>query len=117
MDIFIAVLFYFVAITILPAALAACISYTSMMISALFVFSLCWNEKITMRNIMFALISVLGVVMVIQPWQRNSDSMETMHDNDATNLSFVVNGSSSPEENASAYLRADLTNQTVTNGK
>ena len=115
-DIFIAALFYFVAFTILPAALAACISYTSMMISALFVFSLCWNEKITMRNIMFALISVLGVVMVIQPWQPNSDTIGSVHADEMTNLSFFVNGSSSPEENAPAYLPADLTNQTVTNG-
>ena len=63
-DIFIAALFYFVAITILQAALAACVAYISMMISALFIFSLCCNEKITLRNVMFALISVLGVVMV-----------------------------------------------------
>ena len=75
-DIFISALFYFVAISLLPAALVACITYTSSVVSALFIFSLCWNEKITMRNVMFALISVLGVVMVIQPWQPNSDNME-----------------------------------------
>ena len=98
-DIFISALFFFVAISLLPAALISCISYTSSVVSALFVFSLCWNEKITMRNVVFALISVLGVVMVIQPWQPNSDSIETMLDDDATNLSYFVNGSSSPEEN------------------
>ena len=74
-DIFISALFYFVAISLLPAALVACITYTSSVVSALFLFSLCWNEQITMRNVMFALISVLGVVMVIQPWQPNSDNM------------------------------------------
>ena len=66
-DIFISALFYFVAVFLLPAALVACVTYTSSVISSLFIFSLCWNEQITMRNVMFALISVLGVVMVIQP--------------------------------------------------
>ena len=106
-DIFISALFFFVAISLLPAALVSCVSYTSSVVSALFVFSLCWNEKITLRNVMFALISVLGVVMVIQPWQPNSDGMETVPtDGDVTNLSFLVNGSSSPEQNV--YVPTDL---------
>ena len=107
-DIFIAALFYFVAISMLPAAVAACVAYTSMMISALFIFSLCWNEKITTRNVMFALISVPGVVMVIQPWQPNSDNV--------TNTVLFVNGSFPSEENVPAYIAGDLTNLTVANG-
>ena len=89
-DIFVSALFYFVAISLFPAALVACITYTSSVVSALFIFSLCWNEKITMRNVMFALISVLGVVMVIQLWQPNSDNMEV------TNVTLNVQNGSHP---------------------
>ena len=116
-DIFISALFFFVAISLLPAALVSCVSYTSSVVSALFVFSLCWNENITMRNVMFAMISVLGVVMVIQPWQPNSDNMKVTHVDDATNLSIFINGSSSPEENVyvPTALPTNLTELTIDN--
>ena len=115
-DIFISALFFFVAISLLPAALVSCVSYISSVVSALFVFSLCWNEKITMKNVMFALISVIGVVLVIQPWDPNIDGMEAESTDCLANMSFIV-GSSSPEENIDVPtdLSTNLTELTIDN--
>ena len=108
LDIFIAALFYFVAITLLPAALVACVTYTSSVISALFIFSICWNEKFTMRNILFALISVLGVVMVIQPWQPNSEVMASSN----LTLNIQIGSHPSPLEDFNVQTYQTLANHT-----
>ena len=116
LDIFIGALSYFAGISLLPAALASCITYTSGVVSALFAFSLFGNEKITMRNVMFALISVLGVVMVVQPWQQNTEAVTINH---ITNVSLIGNWNSPPGENIymTTNFTTNMTTTTIYNGE
>ena len=63
--------FYFVAISLLPAALSSCITYTVDVFGSLVMFSLFWKENITAQKVIFALICIVGVTMVIQPKVNN----------------------------------------------
>ena len=85
-NIFISALFYFVAVSLLPIALAACVTYTSGVVSALFIFSMCWHEKLILRNVLLSMVSVAGVVLVIQPWKptyfRNNGMFSLTHTDD-----------------------------------
>ena len=58
---------YFVAISLLPAALTSCITYTVDVLGSLVLLSLFWKEKITTYKVIFAFICIAGVFMVIQP--------------------------------------------------
>ena len=61
-------LFTFVAVTFLPAAAVFCNSSTSTIAAGLFLFALCWTEKIMLKKVLFAGLCVCGVILVIQPW-------------------------------------------------
>ena len=58
----------FVAVTFLPAATVFCLNTTSTIMTGLLVFAICWDELVTLKKTLFALLCVGGVIMVIQPW-------------------------------------------------
>ena len=58
----------FIAVTFIPAAAVFCLNTTSTVLMGLVLFSICWNEGVTVKKILFALICVGGVILVIQPW-------------------------------------------------
>ena len=72
---FISGFFYFVSISFLPASTVSCTSATARILSTLFLFSLCWDEKLTISKLLFALLSVAGVAMAIQPWKDISENI------------------------------------------
>ena len=65
--VFIASFCYFVAVSLLPAALVASLQNASSIIVSLAFFSLWWDERITVSKTLFAVICIIGVVMVTQP--------------------------------------------------
>ena len=57
----------FVAVTLIPLASAQCITTSSGITSALFIFAVFWTEPITVKRVVFALLCISGVVLVVQP--------------------------------------------------
>ena len=66
---FTSILCYFIAVSLLPAALVSCVATVSCLVSGLMLFSCVGEERITLKRISFAAICLFGVIMVIQPWQ------------------------------------------------
>ena len=58
----------YVAVTLLPASTVSCLSCTSTILFGLFLFSLCWNERVTVKQTVFASLCAAGVILIIQPW-------------------------------------------------
>ena len=63
----------YVSVSLLPASSACSLQYVASIVSALILFSVFWEEKITMKKLLFAFICVVGVVMVTQPKFRQTD--------------------------------------------
>ena len=63
----------YVSVSLLPASSACSLQYGASIVSALIQFSVFWEEKITMKKLLFAFICVVGVVMVMQPKFRQTD--------------------------------------------
>ena len=59
----------FVAVTFLPAAAVTCIFNSSTILGGLLLFWPCLREKITPSKILFAVMCIIGVILVIQPWK------------------------------------------------
>ena len=57
-----------VAVTFLPAAAVSCLYSTSTIIFGLLLFSLLLKEAVTVKKVLFAVMSVCGVILVVQPW-------------------------------------------------
>ena len=59
--------FYYVSVTLLPAATASCIMYTTNVLGCFVLFFLFHNEKIRLTTVFSAVICITGLVMVLQP--------------------------------------------------
>ena len=57
----------YIAVTWLPASSVQCISITSGIVSGIFLYAILLNEKITVKNIICALLCICGVLLVLQP--------------------------------------------------
>ena len=57
---FTSILFYFVAVSLLPAALVSCVATVSCLVSGLMLFSCVGEERITLKRISFAAICIFG---------------------------------------------------------
>ena len=66
-------LFFFIAVTMLPAGMVASVVSTSYILFGLVVFSVCFNERITPRGVLLSVLCVCGVILIIQPWTQASD--------------------------------------------
>ena len=86
---FVSAFSYFVSISLLPAGLASSIQAASGILSALLLFSLFWEEKLTPSKLLFAVTCVIGVAMVTQPGMHGV-AMETQHElvSNSYNVSF-----------------------------
>ena len=87
--VFVSAFSYFVSISLLPAGLASSIQAASGILSALLLFSLFWEEKLTPSKLLFAVTCVIGVAMVTQPGMHGV-AMETQHElvSNSYNVSF-----------------------------
>ena len=66
-------LFFFIAVTMLPAGMVASVVSTSYILFGLVAFALCFNEQITLRAVLLSVLCVCGVILIIQPWTQASD--------------------------------------------
>ena len=88
--------FLFIAVSLLPAAAAMTTCSATFLIFSLFTFSLCWDENITLKNCVFAVLCASGVVLVIQPWMsqieytRNGNSTTAALNNLSTTTDHVM---------------------------
>ena len=87
---FTSILCYFVAVSLLPAALVSCIATASCWLSGLVLLSCVGEERITLKRILFAAICIFGVIMVIQPWHGNK-----MEEADVIMRAHVINSTNS----------------------
>ena len=89
--IFIASFCYLVAVSLLPAALVVSLENASSIIASLVLFSLCWDERITVNKTLFTVLCIIGVAMVTQPkFIKNKDV------NDAVKILEVQETNASP---------------------
>ena len=65
-------LFFFIAVTLLPAGTVSSVVNTSCILFGLVAFALCLNEKITPRAALLSVLCVCGVILIIQPWTQTS---------------------------------------------
>ena len=75
----------FVAVTLIPLASAQCITTSSGITSALFIFAVFWTEPIIPKRVVFALLCISGVVLVVQP------DFIFVKDHDTGNGSDIIN--------------------------
>ena len=102
---FVCATLFFIAVSLLPAATATTTFSTTFIVFGLFIFSLCWNEQITLSNVLYATLCVSGVTLVIQPWVLRSrligrtsltnhvaafDRVAYLNGNNVTNLSYAA---------------------------
>ena len=85
-------LFFFIAITLLPAGIVSSVVNTSCILFSLVAFSLCSNERVTPKAVLFSILCVCGVVLIIQPWTELSDgSVKVIStDLDIDNISLMA---------------------------
>ena len=57
----------FIAVTLVPASSVQCIAITSGIISGIILFAILLSEKFTVKDIIFALLCIFGVIFVVQP--------------------------------------------------
>ena len=69
----------YVSVSLLPASSACSLQYGASIVSALILFSVFWEEKITVKKLLFAFICVVGVVMVTQPKFSQTDLVKGKH--------------------------------------
>ena len=84
-------LFFFIAITLLPAGIVSSVVNTSCILFSLVAFSLCSNERVTPKAVLLSVLCMCGVILIIQPWSEFSDkSVEVMSkDRDINNISII----------------------------
>ena len=133
---FTSILCYFVAVSLLPAALVSCVSTVSCLVSGLMLFSCVGEERITLKRILFAAICIFGVIMVIQPWQGSklaeaevmmsthvinstnnscNDSLSGSHVTEATNH-MTITGSQSEIDGTSRLFHEPVSKENSTSG-
>ena len=57
---------YFVAVTFVPISTAQCLHITCAIISGMFLFTIFWEDKITVKGVLCAILCTTGVILVIQ---------------------------------------------------
>ncbi len=62
-----------IAYALVPATTAQCSISTVSLMSGVFIFWLCGQEKFSLLKVGCVALCVVGVVLVIQPWHRNAD--------------------------------------------
>ena len=72
-------LFFFIAITLLPAGIVSSVVNTSCILFSLVAFSLCSNERVTPKGVLLSILCVCGVFLIIQPWTESSDTSMVMN--------------------------------------
>ena len=58
---------HFVAVTFVPISTAQCLHFTSGIIFGMFLFTMFWEDKITTKGVLCAILCTIGVILVIQP--------------------------------------------------
>ena len=89
---------FFIAVSLLPVATVTFILF------GLFAFSLCSNERITLKNVLLAGLCVSGVTLVIQPWILHSEDTGTANFTNQVSSAFghVTNINGNNVTNSSA---------------
>ena len=72
-------LFFFIAVTLLPAGIVSSVVNTSCILFSLVAFSLCSNERVTPKAVLLSILCVCGVILIIQPWTESSDTAMDMN--------------------------------------
>ena len=72
-------LFFFIAVTLLPAGTVSSVVNTSCILFGLAAFALCLNERIPPRAVLSSIFCVCGVIFIIQPWTQTSDKSMNMN--------------------------------------
>ena len=71
---FVGSFFYYVSVTLLPAATSSCIMYTTTLLGSLVLFSVFHKERISLLTVPSALMCFTGILMVLQPGFDNKAS-------------------------------------------
>ena len=100
---------FYISISLLPAALAACLRNVSCVISGLFLFSFFWKESIRVGNSCLVIICVLGILLLIQPWHSSIIHRTLLPEVHSEGYGVLSSNTSSdiPSHNSSEYYPCD----------
>ena len=101
----------FIAVSFLPAAAAFCVCCASAIIWGLFIFALCWNERVTMKKVLFACLCICGVILVVQPWahlEGHNQKWMIEKENSTDGDPYKLNGTMSSVQNSSYQTKEEM---------